>query len=383
MRKQYREFKQRDYWLVVALWSFFQAIWYWYLGVEFGLESSKYIEEAQFVLDNHHLSQSRYLFYFATIAVIALAKILHLGLYGALLIIMVINLACYLYLFKALRNLFSSRMPALLTVGILLSFWPFQSWSLFLFTECLFYSLVLVLFSHLLLFQKLDGKFLIRTGLILCLLTITRPLGILFCVPTLLFVFFKLSKRQRLIFFLAGLLFLVLLNFVVQVVFTTTSDWNMTRALTEDSIICDMPRNDATSHLDLTQHPNQFYQLFYYVTHNFSHFAGLALIRLKYFFLLTRTYYSSFHNIYLIVYLIFIYGGILTGLKRMTRFLSPSMNWFLFSSIFIFAATIALQCDDYHNRFFLTLTPFLVVMAVIAYWPLIKRITFFSRSHKG
>ena len=164
----------------------------------------------------------------------------------------------------------------------------------------------------------------------------------------------------------------------MQVVFTTTPDWNMTRALTEDSIICDMPRANAASQLDLIQHPNQFYQLFYYVTHNFTHFAGLALIRLKYFFGLTRTYYSTFHNLYLVGYLVFFYGCILLGIRRIIRVLPTGINWFIFSSVFIFAATIALQCDDYHNRFFLTLTPFLVTMTVTVCWPFLKKLSFFQ-----
>jgi hypothetical protein len=373
---------RRAYLMVILLWIIFQAAWYLYLGVEFGLESAKYIDQAQYFLEHGQFSQFRYIFYCTTIFVIVLAKILNLGLYGALFIIMAMNLLSYLFFFQALRTFFNHHIPALLVVALLMSFWPFQSWSLYLFTECLFYSLVMVLTGHLLLFKKLNFRFVFTGLVLLLLLMISRPLGILFVLPFMVFVFFKLSRKQRLYFFLSGVLFLLLLNFVVQVVFTTTSDWNMTRALTEDSIICDMPRADARSQLNLTQHPNQFYQLFYYVTHNFSHFAGLALIRLKYFFLMVRDYYSTFHNVYMIGYLTVFYGSLIWGFRRIHRSLSRSTGWFMSTSVFLFAATIALQCDDYHNRFFLTLTPFFAFTTITAWWPVLQRLSFFAGRRK-
>jgi len=382
MKKQFLAW-DKDYWIVILLWLLFQIAWYLYLGVQFGLEGVKYIDEAQFIIENHHLSQFRYLFYLPTIAIIAMIKLLDLGLYAAVFIIMLINLLCYLYFFKSLKFFFLNRIPAFYTIGILLSFWPYQSWSLFLFTECFFYSVVLILFGLLLRFQTLDIRFLLKTSIILLLVMISRPFGILFIFPVLLFVFFKLSKRLRIYAVIAFLLFLLVLNFVMQIVFTTTPDWNMTRALTEDSIICDMPRANSAAQLDLIHHPNQFYQLFYYVTHNFSHFAALAVIRLKYFFALVRDYYSPAHNIFLIAYLALFYGSLIFGIRRVLRFLPVSVSVFLFASIGCFAATIALQCDDYHNRFFLTLTPFFAFFTVIVLWPFIQKLSFFSKSHKG
>lgn len=383
MQKCIAFFRRNPAWMVAGLWLFFQFLWYLRFGVEFGLEAGKYIDEANYVLQHRHFSQVRYVFYFTTIAIIGLSKTIHIGLYGALLLIMAINLCAYLYFFKALKILFRRTAPALAAVLLLLSFWPYQSWSLYLFTECLFYSLVMVLFAHLLFFKKLTLRFLALCAGWLFLLIISRPLGILFVPPVLLFVFFHLSKRQRLFFVFAGLAFLVLLNFVVQVVFTSTSDWNMARALTEDSIICDMPRANAAAMLDLSNHPNQFYQLFYYVTHNFSHFAGLALVRLRYFFTMVRPYYSHSHNVFVVAYLSFFYGSILWGLKRIGRDLSPAVLAFLVSAVALFAATIALQCDDYHNRFFLTLCPFLATAAVIAWRQVIERLSSFLESRTG
>lgn len=374
-----RFFKNRDYWVVVAVWAIAELLLFCKFGFYFQMEAEKYIGEARFILENHHLSQGRYLFYLSTILVIALSFLIKTGLYGAVSIILIINLASYLYFFKALKKAFDSRLPAFLVIIFLLSFWPYQTWSLFLYTECLFYSVVMVLFSRLLLFEKMDLKFLLSTFLILVLVIISRPLGILFIFPVLFFLYFHLNKRQKLFFYAVLILAFLLLGWVVQVVFTTTPDWNMQRAFLEENIICDMPVVLSNSKLEMSDHPNQLYRLFFYITHNFSHFSGLALTRLKYFFVNTRPYYSTAHNAYLLVSLFSIYGSIILGIKRITKIFSTSLISFIFSTIFFFALAIAFQCDDYHNRFFLTLMPLLTVLAVAGFIPVIKWITFFSK----
>jgi hypothetical protein len=374
---------QNEYVVVALLYLLFQVIWFAVFGVHFELEADKYINEAKYFLQHRGLSETRYVFYFSTIAVIAASFTVGIGVYGALGFIMVLNGLGYLYFFKALKKLFTDHLSPYLVIAALLSFWPYQSWSLYLYTECLFYTIVLVLFSYLILYRRLSARWCAGLVALLLLLVISRPLGILFILPALGFVFFKLSPRQKYFFYAGVVVFLLLLNYVVQVVFTTTWDWNMARAVSENSIICDMPRPQAGTMLDLSTHPNQLYQLWYFVTHNFGHFAGLAGTRLRFFFLLVRDYYSAAHNAYLLGSLAVLYGSVIFGIRQIFRALPSSLLLFIFLSFFFFAATIALQCDDFHNRFFLTLTPFLVTMSLLVLLPLLYRLPFFSARRKG
>lgn len=371
----------KDYVVVVLLWLCFQAAWFFSLGVHFDLEAGKYISEAQNLLQHGTFSAGRFLFYSTTIVVIAFCFATKLGLYGALLAIMAFNLFSYLYVYKALRFFFQNRIAPLFVLLCLLSFWPYQSWTLYLYTESLFYSFVALHFAHLLLFQKATTRWVIGSVLLLFAVVLSRPLGILFIPPTLLFYLFKISRRQRTVVFIAVVLAAIMLNYVIQVVFTTTSDWNMQRAITEGDIICDIPGTPA-DHLVLTNHPNQLYRLWFYITHNMAHFSQLALTRLRYFFTMVRPYYSVFHNIFLLLYLLFWYGSILVGIRRIIRRFSLPLLLFMGSTIVLFAAAIALQCDDYHNRFFLTLTPFWAIMAAVVWMPALRRLKLFSSRHK-
>lgn len=372
----------KAYGIVALLWLSFQLLWYVCFGFHFDLEAEKYIGEAEYVLTNHHFSAGRFLFYSSTIFVIAFAYVTKLGLYGALFVIMAINLGCYLYFYKALCRLFQNAFLACLPVFFLLSLWPYQSWTLYLYTEALFYSVTMGLFAHLSLFKKITARYVIVAFFWLLLVVLSRPLGILFVPPVLLFFFFKLTTKQKFYFVGAVALMFVALNYIVQVVFTTTPDWNMQRAITEGDIICDVPGTPAEG-LRLTNHSNQLYRLLYYITHNFSHFARLALTRLRYFFFLVRPYYSAFHNAYLIASLVFFYGCILLGAKRIINSFPSALLAFMGLSILLFALTIAVQCDDYHNRFFLTLMPFFTVMAAAVIGPFLSRQKIFASRYKG
>ena len=58
-----RFFSSRDYLTVVALWVVAELLLFGKFGFYFQMEAEKYISEANFVLQNQHLSQGRYLFY--------------------------------------------------------------------------------------------------------------------------------------------------------------------------------------------------------------------------------------------------------------------------------------------------------------------------------
>lgn len=356
----------KNYWIIVLIWLLAEAFYAWKFGFNFQLEATKYINEADFILNNHHFSQARYLFYSSTIFIIALSSLLKTGVYSALALIMIVNLFSYLYFYRALQYYFGNKNIALIVCLLLITFWPYQIWSIYLYTENIFYSSVLLLFSWLLLFKKINIRFLVITFLIFTLVIISRPLGILFVIPVLLFIFLHLNKKQKKLFYIVSIFSLIILNLIIQTVFTTTSDWSMRRSILDQSLICDIPDTNGNKNIILSDNPSQLYQLFFYITHNFSIAFKLALVRLRYFFFMVRDYYSIMHNAYLLIYIIGIYLLIIFRFKKIYAALSKPLGAFILSVTLLFALTISLQCDDYHNRFFLTLMPIFMTLSVVA-----------------
>ena len=224
--------------------------------------------------------------------------------------------------------------------------------------------MVLILFARLILCKNINTSFLLQAGLLLLAVMISRPLGVLFIIPVLLFIFLRLPKRQRVYFYFPLLVGVGIMALCMQVVFTTTPDVTMRRIFQEENIICGIPASTLHSNLVLSANTNPLYQLFFYITHNFSIFIQLAINRLRYFFFLVRDYYSTAHNAFVLSCVTIIYGIILVRIKRITGVLSRSLLAFIFSAVFLFAIAIAFLCDDYHSRFFLTLMPLFILLMV-------------------
>jgi hypothetical protein len=102
-----------------------------------------------------------------------------------------------------------------------------------------------------------------------------------------------------------------------------------------------------------------------YVTENPQTFFKLAWLKTKAFFGLTRSYYSTGHNVFVAGYFYSLYVLILIGITRFRRKL-PGSYLYLFSLAGIFWLAVIFSCDEWHNRFFLTLTPFFILAAMQA-----------------
>ncbi|MEO7767192.1 MAG: hypothetical protein ABIS01_07190, partial [Ferruginibacter sp.] len=110
-----------------------------------------------------------------------------------------------------------------------------------------------------------------------------------------------------------------------------------------------------------------------YLTHNFSHFLHFTAIKLQYFFFMTRPYYSKAHNYFLLSNTITIYFLMIIFLFIKKIKFDKAIVFFLISTITVYTLTIIVQCDDYQNRFILSIFPFFVIFAAktLEYWVLL------------
>ena len=162
----------------------------------------------------------------------------------------------------------------------------------------------------------------------------------------------------------AGMILIIVAGYyATNIIFSTIKDWSITQAFEQESIICDLPAAGPYTKLHLATGGSPVYHLFYYVTHNFSHFLRFAGIKLQYFFFMQRDYYSRAHNYFLLFNTIILYilaiGSVFA--KRINS--TKGIRFFMAASIFLFAVTIIFQCDDYSSRFILPLFPFFVILA--------------------
>ncbi|HEX2682326.1 MAG TPA: hypothetical protein VHL77_00240, partial [Ferruginibacter sp.] len=255
------------------MWLISTLLYLFIHGVVTNQEAGKYIEEAHRYIDNGDFSAPRYYFYCATLFILVFAIKTHIGMFGAFVIQALLNLFAYNLFYKALTRIFQSELTPLLIILYLLSFSPYQSWIVFLYTESVFSSAILILLSALILYKPVSIKNILVIIAVLGFCMISRPLGILFGVGIYLYFFYHANRKWKIILACCSVIFLGLGYFFVNIVFSSVKDWRITQAFEEESIICDLPSAGPYQKLHLAASGTPVYKLWYYCTHNFTHFA--------------------------------------------------------------------------------------------------------------
>lgn len=343
-----------------------------YKGITTDIEAQVYINIANHLLTQGSYEAPKSAFYSIPIWVIALCIKTGIGYWGVVAIQVLANGLATICFYKICRLLAGCGRAAFVSTLLLITFLPLQIWNTFLYTDSLFISLSII-FSYGLLRTKPDfaGILWILFGLVVLLLT--RPLGILFVVPTFIYLLqllikppYALVKRLGIII-VSGLIVLFFVNMVYQ---HGGGDLDMMKPNIEEHIICFVLTAQPAANLALAKDGGPLYQLVYYISNNPTHFIGLFVKRLWAFINLSRPYYSTAHNLLLYAAMLPIYLFALLGfIKRKKK----SGHLYLLLLILVYAAAIALQCDDYHSRFVMVVVPYVLYLAGVGVVGLVKK----------
>ena len=236
---------------------------------------------------------------------------------------------------------------------------------MYLYSDSIFISLCIIYLWAILRFGQngYRGLFIILS--LLFLLVFSRPNGVLFIPPTLIYLLFKkqpVNLRNVIlvitVFVFAA--FFILLNNM----FKGGADFDILKPYVEGHIICFVPSASKAADIDIVSTGQPLNDLYYYITHNPGHFSKLWLRKICSFFNLTRNYYSSPHNLYLLLMSIPIYLLSIAGLIKLKKI---NQNYFIFiiTLLLFYPAAICMQCDDWHSRFTMVIMPVFILLSVI------------------
>jgi hypothetical protein len=327
-------------------------------------EAGKYISEARVFIQEGRPSSSNFWFYFTEIFLLAFSFKLKLGVVFVLIIQLLFNLAATFSFCRILQYLFHKKEVALIGTIILLLNGPYQEFNTYLQTESLFYSITLIYTCFLLHIEKLSLKNFVGIIVYLLVTVITRPTGLLFLPATFIYLFYIFFKKMQLVkkvIFLISFTFLFF--YILDKALGSGGELDFLRPFMDENIICGVSQATHSTINQTLERSNSIYGLFYYITHNFSQFTRLAWLKTLAFFGLYRSYYSVFHNIFLIIYFSAIHFlaflGILYFVKNYMGILI-----YLLSIIFLTWMTVILTCDDWHNRFYLAISPYVIILGL-------------------
>jgi hypothetical protein len=275
---------------------------------------------------------------------------------------LILNLIATWCLYRFVADSFSRKTAVLCTALFILNY-PLQEFNTFLQTESVFYSVTIIFSLYLLSIKAMTAKRFILLMLLLMLICFTRPTGLLFVPPAFLYLFFRFFKGIRFMFKIittvgVTIIFLFFLNIAIG----SGGELDFMLPFRDERIICGVPTLPYFKDIQTAENSNSLYGLLYYTIHNFGQFCNLAFRRSLAFFGLLRYYYSQGHNIYLGGFFYSIYALIIFSIRYWIKKAPYPLTYFLLIAMLTWA-TVILTCDDWHNRFFLTVSPYFIIMA--------------------
>ncbi|MEO6187865.1 MAG: hypothetical protein ABIO82_06080 [Ginsengibacter sp.] len=347
--------------LLLLVWTIVQAVLLWQNGIVTGLEAEKYITQALYFQEHGKLESSNYYLYFTQIFLIAAAYKFHLGYAVIIVIQLLLNLLATAMFFQlANRFLKKSSIAFLATLFYIINI-PYQVYNSFLFTESIFYSLVIIYSSYLLCLDRLTFKSFLIIIFLLILLSITRPTGILFFGATAVYLFARFLNRVHTIYkTLVIVISVIFFLLVVDRMLDAGGSLDFMLPFKKENIICGV-NTIENAEIKTLEKGNSLEGLIYYISNNRQQFFRLTRLKTFAFFGMLRSYYSFMHNTFLVFFFYPFYLLSLVGLWNKIRERDKRILYMV-SIILLYWVTTLLTCDDWHNRFMLTISPFLFLL---------------------
>ena len=350
--------------ILLAFWLIIQSLFLKSLGIVTTLEATKYTDECQQLLLYGNFSDKKYLFYSVYILIHILFYKLGFEIIGVYIFQLLLNLLATYLFFELTLKTTGKKSIAFLAVFLLLLTQTFEMWTVYLYTESVFSSLVLI-FSYCLLSLNLQNKRnVIFTILLFVLFIFARPTGVLF-IPVLLmyFLFILLQRKKYLIALLftsiATIFFFALVNYVMQ----SSDTFNFIKPFIDGQVICDVPVQVLNS--DISQTASQSLSgILNYIIHHKQQFAHLSFQRFISFWGLQRPFNSRSHNLF---FAFFFYPIYFLGLIGLVKLYKKQKRVFIFiiSIFFFFTLSVMLSCDEWSNRFIVPIIPFVMMLGAI------------------
>ncbi|MGH2564140.1 MAG: hypothetical protein ACRDE5_06490, partial [Ginsengibacter sp.] len=167
--------------------------------------------------------------------------------------------------------------------------------------------------------------------------------------------------HRTLILSLSIFIFLIIINTMLQ----AGGSLDFMLPFKKENIICGV-NGINNADVKTIEKGNSLQGIVYYIFNNEKQFLKLAKLKTLSFFGLLRTYYSLFHNVFLVLFFYPFYILSVIGIWKKIKQKDKRIIY-LVSIILLYWITTLLTCDDWHNRFILTVSPFLFLAGFAAF----------------
>ena len=348
---------------LAALWATMQIWLYLTGGIRPAGDSGRYIGAAEVLLSGHLPTSGKAMSYLAYDGIVAIISGLGWGQGGVVFLQVIMSgvaaytlylLATYLYDWRA------GIVAALLYVG----FPDLQKWNFYILTESLFIATI-ILTSYVILARK-GWQRIIFGGLLVLLATFLRPNGFIVPLSLLLYVLVWLwqdGKRHL----VAGIIVATVVIVSVASIWVggMLSKEHVLNHYIEGTVIWGHPESALIMPGQIADctiaKGNALYEIACFVMAKPLYFIKLAGMKLFYFFLLARPYYSVPHNILIILFLLPVYTLTIISWYRGRK---EFVRWgFAAIIIFLQALVVTFTFADWDSRHLEVVLPLIFLFA--------------------
>lgn len=361
------------FWLAVQAWLFFYGPGTHLMASEFGVrhgrDTVRYLDAAALLLSGKIPAglATRYMGYNLFVASILWVGLSHTAI--VLIQAALTSVAAYC-LYRVALKLYGSRTGILAAI-LYIGYAEIHAWNFYILTESLFTSMLII--SLFLMMERREWWWMATALPVVLFTTFIRPHGVILLPSVGIYILYSLWKtRSYKALFGVACIFLLATPVAFKVVshFLTFSD--IAQKYADGIIISEYKSFHLTmpgvlpENIALAQ--NGFYQIFIFFIDKPGFLLKLAWMKLWYFFLHARPYYSSLHNYFLLLTLMPSYALATWGLAA--RADHPEGKLLLVLVCFFQALVVSLTMADWSGRHLVPILPIIFVFSAKGFWRL-------------
>ena len=347
-----------------TLWILTQIFYLKTFGIVTTGESTKYFEECQQLLQYGHFSDNKFQFYFVYIFIHIIFYKLGFEIIGVYVFQLLLNLLATYFFFELNYIITKKKFIAFIAVLLLLLTQPFEMWTVYLYTESVYSSLIILFAYSLFVPNHKKNWELILSILIFILILFTRPTGLLMIPVITIYFFFLLIKQKEylkalLTVTIIGSIFFLLLDYAMH----SSTTFDFMKPFLENEILCYIPTENTPAQT-IHSGSNSILAILDYILQNKKQFLYISYQKFISFWGMQRTYDSKTHNLY---FACFFYPIYVIGIMGLFSLFKKSKKIFLFiiSLFLVFTLEVILTCDDWNNRFNIPIIPFIMMLGAV------------------
>lgn len=347
--------------LLVLIWAIIQTVLYHQSGIKTGYDSAFYLYHAKELL-SFDFPVGRGIWYMGYITFLAIFLGIGFSLEHIIFLQITLSLIALISLYKSAKTISGNKETGFITAALYIFWIPLQEWNVFLYTESLFTSCLIISFCLLLRVKTLKELLLLFPFLLFTCSIRPTGLGFFFALSaylaSLILQKSKFKGYRQVVAIALFSLSLILIIFMLE-------SYELIESYAKAEIIYPNISLGVTPPDDLIiPDDDQFnvFQLFYFVLYNPIYFFKLCIIKLFLFFGNIKPYFSLLHNLYILLLLYPIYIFAYRGYRKLQN---PPIKLFFSVYILVQGLTIMLTTENWDGRFLVPVLPFIFVLASI------------------